>query len=80
MLQELNSVGTFHKDHVKSFYDLAAILSSEFYANYSFDQWLHFMVSQVLVRVDGEYVSITVGGREFLKFIVQEGKAFNKAG
>jgi hypothetical protein len=60
---------------------VATVLSPDFYANYSFDQWLNFMVAQVLVRVDnGDEVSITVAGREFLKSVVQQGLSFNKTG
>ncbi len=80
MLQDLNAAGILHRDNVKSHYDMACILSPEFYANYSFDQWLHYMVSQTLVLVDGDNVTITVAGREFLKFLIQEGLAFNKVG
>jgi len=80
MLQELNSGGTLHRDGLKTNYDVATMFSPDFYSSYSFEQWLQFMISQVLVRVDGEFVSITVGGRAFLKFIVEEGKSFSKAG
>jgi hypothetical protein len=34
---------------VKAFYDKAALESPERYATYSFDQWMEFMKSQVLV-------------------------------
>jgi len=80
MLQALNAPGSLHRDLVKVHYDFAAIVSPEFYANYSFDQWLHFMVDQILVRLDGNLVSITVAGREFLTFLIQEAKPLNKNG
>jgi len=51
------------------------------YSNYTFDQWLNFMLSQLLiVFVDGNAVGITVRGREFLKYVVQEALPLNKAG
>jgi hypothetical protein len=81
VLQELNAMGTAHRNNGREVYAVATVLSPDFYANYSFDQWLNFMVSQVLVRVDdGDAVSITVAGREFLKFVVQQGLSFNKTG
>jgi hypothetical protein len=79
LLQQLNAAPST-RTAVGIHYQIAALESPEFYFNYSFDQWLHFMVSQVLVRADGEAISITVGGREFLKFVVEEGLSFNKNG
>jgi hypothetical protein len=79
LLQELNAAPST-RPAVEAHYTIATLLAPEFYANYSFDQWLHFMIAAVLVRVDGENINITVGGREFLKFVVQEGLSFNKNG
>ena len=79
-LQVLNAPGSSHRDVVKSHYDFAAVVSPDFYANYSFEQWLQFMVVQGLVRLDGDAVSITVAGREFLTFLIQEAKFLGKAG
>jgi hypothetical protein len=80
MLQALNSMGTAHKDNLKRHYDFAAILEPGFYASYSYDQWLHFLQSNFLVQVEGDAVTISIAGRDFLMFIVREGLTMNKIG
>jgi hypothetical protein len=81
VLQALNAAGSSHKDNVKAYYDLACLSAPSFYSNYSFDQWLNYMQSRMLLRIDGgDMVSITVFGREFLTFLVQEGRSIEKLG
>ena len=80
LLQELNASSSSLKEAVQVHYELAKMMLPDFYSDYSFDQWLHFLTSRTLARTDGDYVSITVAGREFLKFIVQEGRSFSKHG
>jgi hypothetical protein len=60
---------------VKAFYDKAAAESPERYATYSFEQWMEFMKSQVLIiwHPSG-MVEITVRGRDFLKFLTHHGR------
>jgi len=43
--------------------------------NYPFDNWLGFMVSQLLIRQDGGIINVTLRGREFLKYLVETGKS-----
>jgi hypothetical protein len=80
MLQALNSMGTAHKDQLRTHYDIAAIMESDFYASYSYDQWLHFLQSHYLVQIEGDAVTISIAGRDFLMFIVREGLTMNKIG
>ena len=75
LLQQLNSQPSTKED-VKAHYDFAIILEPDFYANYSFEQWLQFLLTQTLIRIENETINITVAGREFLKFVVQEGRSF----
>jgi hypothetical protein len=81
-LQELNPIGTMAKDDLETTYMLAAAITApEFYQNYSFDQWLNFLSIHGLVRMDDvDKVTITVAGREFLKFLIQDGRSFSKNG
>jgi hypothetical protein len=79
-LQHLNVVGTASKNDLEGMYTIATITDPGFYANYSFDQWINFMVYFLLMRVDGDKVGITIAGTEFLKFLVDGGRPFNKAG
>ena len=80
MLQQVNAATSFGRDEARASYDFAVMGSPDFYANYSFDQWLNFMISQNLVRADGDVITITVPGREFLTFLIQEGLSFIKPG
>jgi|SRR5579872_4928964 len=79
-LQDLNTAGISNREIVRGNYHIAAMIAPEFYANYTFEQWLHFLISQGLVQADGENLSITLAGREFLKFLIQEGLSFNRPG
>lgn len=80
MLQALNAVGSSSRETIKPYYDVACLVEPDFYSNYSFDQWLNFLITAVLVRTDGDTVSITVAGREFLRFLIQEGRSFERRG
>jgi hypothetical protein len=74
LLRILNERPGLPTDEVRTyFYDTAVSTYPHTYANYSFDQWLSFMTSQVLVCVKDGRVHITIRGREFLKFLIQEG-------
>jgi hypothetical protein len=57
------------------FYTSAAQTFPALYANYSFDQWFGYLRSQGLIREDGDAVSITIRGRDFLKFLIDEGRS-----
>lgn len=57
------------------FYDLARATYQSLYENYSFERWLAFLRISNLVREVDSHVFITVGGREFLKYLIATGKA-----
>jgi hypothetical protein len=79
-LQALNA-SALPRDGIEPFYRAAKAENPNFYSNYSFDQWFNFMVSHTLIAMmDGNTVGITVRGREFLKFLIQEAHILNKAG
>ena len=71
-LHFLNTQPSAHRDVIRVNYDAAATSNPLFYEHYSFDQWLGFLVSQGLVAVEGEHVSITDLGRIFLQYLVQQ--------
>jgi hypothetical protein len=60
---------------VKAFYDKAAVENPSLYANYSFDQWMEFLKSHVLIiwHPSG-MVEITVRGKDFLKYLTHWGR------
>lgn len=78
LLRDLNASSPMKKGTARTYYDLAVVMSPDFYDGSNFDQWLNFLAGRTLVRVDGDDLNITVAGREFLKFMIQEGLTFNK--
>jgi hypothetical protein len=60
---------------VKSYYDKAASDNPTHYANYSFDQWLDFMKSRILlIQYPSQMFEITVRGKDFLKYLTHWGR------
>lgn len=43
---------------------------------YSFESWFGFLKQQVLLRQDGHNISITIRGKEFLRYLVQYGRTW----
>ncbi len=81
-LQYLNGkAGTF-KDisELRPFYDSAKAENPQFYGTYTFESWLGYMVSAVLVIVDGSMVDITIRGQEFLKYLINQRYSFQIGG
>ena len=59
----------------KTYYDQAALSDPTPYAHYSFDQWLAFMQSQLLIiRHPSDMVEITHRGKDFLKYLLHWGR------
>jgi hypothetical protein len=60
---------------IKTFYDQAATAHPDYYAKYSFEQWLTFMKSQLLIiRHPSDMVEITLRGKDFLKYLLHWGR------
>jgi hypothetical protein len=64
-------------EDLRRFYD-AAVLQYPALAGYPFTSWLAFIKSWVLVREDDTVISITVRGREFLKYLVETGRSVDQ--
>ena len=80
ILQNLNMVGDvgLDIDTVKSWYEQAEVSNPNVFKNYSFNRWLGFLESWSLIKRNGEDVSITLDGREFLKYLIDQGYSFYK--
>jgi hypothetical protein len=60
---------------VKAYYDKAASDHPILYARYSFDQWMAFMKSHILlIQHPSGMVEITVRGKDFLKYLTHWGR------
>jgi hypothetical protein len=71
LLKHLNLFGTEEKTVVSTFYEGARTSNSLAYANISFDQWLHFLISYALVTTEDDvHYAITFAGKSFLKWMV----------
>jgi hypothetical protein len=79
-LQFLNSAGSVNSDLLRPWYDQAAAREPDLYAVYSFDQWLGFLQVSLLVLRAGDTVSISLEGREFLKYLLHQGYSLYKGG
>lgn len=72
-LFELNRV-LLRREQLKLYYDNATKQFPQVYAKYSFDQWLEFLRSNMLVlEHPGQTFEITVRGKDFLKYMVHCG-------
>jgi hypothetical protein len=67
-------------EQVKIFYDAAAPHNPDIYPGYPFDRWLNFLVEKELISRHNGSVAVTKAGREFLKYIIDQGLPQHKAG
>jgi len=65
---------------LRPFYTLAASQYPEAYGGYSFEAWLGFLRTHVLVREVAGRLRVTARGREFLTYLTRMGRGLNKAG
>lgn len=74
-LRYLNSRdGGADTSELRPFYDAAKVTYPAWYANYPYENWLAFLRNVKLVIADGSRYSITVAGREFLKYMITMAK------
>jgi hypothetical protein len=80
LLKFLNISGGGTREQLAEFYENAKAHFPKLYDNYSFDQYLHYLLTQILITQHDERYFITVAGQEFLKWMsgasVSEYKAF----
>jgi len=67
-------------EQIRPFYDSAAEKYSSYYNNYSFDSWLEFMITTILVKKNGNEIGLTLRGKEFLKYLIDQGYSTEKFG
>jgi hypothetical protein len=79
-LSSMNSAA-MEPEALRQFYDFGVAASPQFYENYTFEQWLDFMLNNGLAeRTPTGSIAITNQGREFLKFITGRGYPIGKPG
>ncbi len=74
ILEDLNAIARAPADRLREHYDRAAAAFPAFFANYPFDRYMGYLENTVLVvRQDGDH-AITVKGRTYLMWRVNQGK------
>ena len=74
ILEFLNSkVDGATEEEVKAFYDIAAKAFPETFSNYSFDKYINFLTSHILIVKKNSNLLITNLGRDFLTYLVNTG-------
>jgi len=80
-LQLLNTRGAgYSEEEVHAFYKSGKSNFPKMYEIYSFEQWLQFLESFSLIKRDGKSFVLTLEGREFLKYLIDQGHTFQKLG
>jgi hypothetical protein len=80
ILQQLNSNNSNENmETIKRFYDFAAEDYPKFYNNYSFEEYINFLISFSLIIEEKGKVKITILGLDFLKYLTETSKNFDKA-
>jgi hypothetical protein len=79
LLQRLNSSIFENKDTLKPFYDFAKSTFPKTFEGYTYENYLDYLISFNLILVEtGGTIKITIFGRDFLKYIIETGLAFEK--
>lgn len=78
LLFDLNSKVAGSLVEARTFYDHATRQFPETYKAYSFEQWMGYLSFHGLVQVMGETVSLTVVGKGFLNFLIQQKMSVNR--
>lgn len=73
-LQALNKQPLKIED-VRPVFQRAATEHPEVYGSYSFEQWLAYLRTQILIKDHAVGLEITVRGREFLKYLIATGRS-----
>lgn len=81
-LQFINDFGApgLSRDSLKPWYEQAAAGNKDLYRNYSFDDWLGFLVGMGVVEEKDDQLTLSLTGREFLKYLIHQGHSLYKQG
>lgn len=80
ILQQLNSHNSNESmETIKRFYDFAAQDYPKFYNNYPFEEYIDFLFSFSLIIEENGTIKITILGLDFLKYLTEKSKNFDKA-
>lgn len=78
ILQQLNTGSKEDLTSLISYYNLAVEQNPKFFGTYSYENYMGFLISYQLISKEGEQIKITFLGIDFLKYMTETGKNFNK--
>lgn len=78
ILKHLNTTLEDTKDKMKYFYDAGAAMSPDLYDTYSYENYLQWMISRDLIELKEDKIQITYTGRDFLKYLIDQGHNLTK--
>lgn len=79
ILQRLNTLNPENKDSIEVYYENAKRSNPNFYENYSYNDYLHFLINFNLIIVEkDETIQITILGADFLKYLIESNKDLDK--
>lgn len=76
LLQRLNS----GEIEFKQVFEQAKSKYPQLYSGYTLEEWLGFLISSFLIRNDNGKIGITVRGKEFLKYLIDQNYTLQKFG
>jgi hypothetical protein len=77
-MEETNSRGIVPVADLKKHYDKAVTNYPKTYENYSFEQWLAYMKSRMLIATyPSQMVELSFNGKDFLKYLAHVGRKIN---
>lgn len=75
----MNSIAVSEWNDFKSIYDHAVNRFPEVYSGYSYDSYINYLISNNLIVKNSENkISITLFGRDFLKYLADSGLSIDK--
>ncbi|MGH7427952.1 MAG: hypothetical protein ACREJ4_06295 [Candidatus Methylomirabilaceae bacterium] len=82
ILQHLSALGATGApiESLRPFYQQAAATYPPMYQTYRFEEYMDFLGDQMLIDIKKDHAFITLVGREFLKWLIDEGRSLYKGG
>jgi hypothetical protein len=78
ILQQLNTDAVEDNSSLKRYYDYAAGQNPTLFAEYSYEDYLAYLISFNLIIKEGNQIKITILGVDFLKYLSETSKSFTK--
>jgi hypothetical protein len=71
--------GVLSLTKIRTHYDQASVAYPDAYKQSNLDQWLGFLITfQLIIRHPSDMIEITVGGKDFLKYLLHWGREANQ--